>query len=229
MFRVRCECGRNGVVKLSKECEVIIIVDVLSFSTSVDIAVGRSIQVIPYGGSLDIAPEFAVEHDALLSQHRGRGGFSLSPASFLEMPYVERVVLPSPNGSTLTLLAGASSQVLYGCLRNASAVGKASHGYQTVGVVPAGERWSDGSMRPALEDWLGAGAIIANLPGSWFPEAQAAVAAFETHRADILGAMRTCPSGVELIDKGYEEDVVLASQYDVSGFAARFNPPAYFR
>jgi 2-phosphosulfolactate phosphatase len=90
MFRVQCEWGPHGVKKLSKKCDVTIIVDVLSFSTSVDIAVDRSIQVIPYGGPLETAPEFAIEHDALLAQHRGKGGFSLSPASFAKMPHVEQ-------------------------------------------------------------------------------------------------------------------------------------------
>ena len=75
LFRVRCEWGPNGAKRLSKECDVTIIVDVLSFSTSVDIAVGRSIQVLPYGGPLEAAPEFAIEYDALLAQHRGTDCF----------------------------------------------------------------------------------------------------------------------------------------------------------
>jgi 2-phosphosulfolactate phosphatase len=108
-------------------------------------------------------------------------------------------------------------------------VAKASRGYQTIGIVPAGEKWPDGSLRPALEDWLGAGAIISNLPGPWSPEAKAAVSASETLKGDLLQALRTCPSGVELIEKGYDKDVALASQYDVSEFAPRFIPPAYRR
>ena len=111
--------------------------------------------------------------------------------------------------------------------RNASAVAKASRGYQTIGIVPAGEKWPDGSLRPALEDWLGAGAIISNLPGSWFPEATAAVSAFETQRTELLQAMKTCPSGVELLDGGYDEDVELAGQLDSSTAVPQFDPPAY--
>jgi 2-phosphosulfolactate phosphatase len=138
MFRVQCEWGPNRVKKLSELCQVTVIVDVLSFSTSVDIAVGRSMRVYPYSGPLEGAPEFARRHDAELAQRRGKGQFSLSPASFLTGPHAGRIVLPSPNGSTLTLLAAESSLVLCGCLRNAAAIAAACEGYDSVCLVPAG-------------------------------------------------------------------------------------------
>jgi 2-phosphosulfolactate phosphatase len=227
MFRVNCEWGPNGVKKLSEACEVTIIVDVLSFSTIVDIAAGRSILVLPYSGPLDGAPEYARKHEAELARLRGQGGFSLSPASIAEMPYASRIVLPSPNGSTLTLLAAGSSVVLCGCLRNAPAIAEACAGYGSVGVVPAGETWPDGSLRPALEDWLGAGAIISHLSGSLSPEAEAAAAAFEAHNDDLFGAVSACPSGVELVEKGYGRDVEITSQYDSSTTVPRFIQPAF--
>ena len=57
--------------------------------------------------------------------------WSLSPAALLRAPYTPRLVLPSPNGSTIA--AAASGLVLAACLRNASAVGRwlAAHGYGT--------------------------------------------------------------------------------------------------
>ncbi len=227
MYQVNCEWGPNGVKKLSELCQVTVIVDVLSFSTSVDIAVGRSMRVYPYGGSLEEAPAFAQSHNAELAQRRGKGQFSLSPSSFATGPHVDRIVLPSPNGSTLTLLAAERSLVLCGCLRNAAAVAAACQGYTLVGLVPAGERWPDGSLRPALEDWLGAGAIISHLGGSWSPEARAAAAAFEAHQARLLEALKACPSGIELVELGYGKDVEIAGQYNTSATVPRFEPPAY--
>jgi 2-phosphosulfolactate phosphatase len=143
------------------------------------------------------------------------------------MPAVSRIVLPSPNGSTLTLLAADSSVVFCGCLRNARVVAEAYAGYDSVGVVPAGERWPNRTSRPSLEDWLGAGAVISHLSGSWSPEAKAAAAAFHDQEEDLLGALNACPSGIELIGKGYGRDVETASQYDSSITVPRFTPPAY--
>ncbi|MEV0095209.1 hypothetical protein [Streptomyces sp. NPDC050738] len=87
--------------------------------------------------------------------------WSLSPAALRRAPFVPRLVLPSPNGSAIAAAAGESA-VLAGSLRNASAVGRwlADRGYGTldrpVAVIASGERWPDGSLRPALEDLLGA-------------------------------------------------------------------------
>ncbi|MFN2187462.1 MAG: 2-phosphosulfolactate phosphatase [Candidatus Promineifilaceae bacterium] len=227
MFNIRCEWGPNGARKLAEECELTIIVDVISFSTSVDIAVSRSIQVLPYSGPADLVDQYAERHNALAASRRGTGIVSLSPASFAKMEYVERVVLPSPNGSTLTLMAAGSSDVYCGCIRNASAVAAAAAAYRTIGVVPAGEKWPDGSLRPALEDWLGAGAIISRLSGLWSPEAAAAVSAFELHKNNLRETFESIPSGVELLEIGFQEDVSLAAEYDVSSSVPRFRRTGY--
>jgi len=46
-------------------------------------------------------------------------------------------------------------------------------------VILACERWEDGSLRPTVEDLIGAGSILRFLPGTRSPEAQATIAAFE--------------------------------------------------
>jgi 2-phosphosulfolactate phosphatase len=122
------------------------------------------------------------------------------------------LVLPSPNGSTLSLTAGAG--VLAACLRNCRAVAEeVRRRGLPVAVIPAGEQWPDGSLRPALEDLLGAGAVLAELPGRLSPEAELAVAAFERFLHRLGEALAGCVSGRELTARGFPEDVELAAAY----------------
>jgi 2-phosphosulfolactate phosphatase len=138
-------------------------------------------------------------------------------------------VLPSPNGSTLTLKTG-QIPTFTGCLRHYQAVAAAA---QTVGpkiaVIPAGEIWPDGRLRPALEDWLGAGAIISQLSGKVSPEARAALAAFRELASEIEPLLRQCGSGKELIERGFEDNVALASALNVSNCAPRLVNGAYIK
>ena len=81
---------------------------------------------------------------------------------------------------------------------------------------PSSQGWEEGrggGIRFALEDLLGAGAIIAALPNlSSSPEAKAARAAFLGARSQLLMRLVTCGSGIELIDKGKEADIHYAAQ-----------------
>lgn len=118
--------------------------------------------------------------------------------------------------------------VLAGCLRNARAVANAAQrAGTTFNVIPAGERWRDGSLRPALEDWLGAGAILRWLPGSRSPEAESAVAVFERYRDTLIEALDLCGSGRELDGRGHTKDKFLAGQLDVSSCVAQFDGVAF--
>ncbi len=226
-FDLSCEWGEAGLSALCPVSDVIVIVDVLSFCTCVDVAVGRSVEILPYRWRDDSAREFARRHGAELALARGDGDFSLSPRIYLDAASGTRVVLPSPNGASLTL-AAAGRAVFAGCLRNASAVADAARrAGRRVAVIPAGEQWPDGSLRPCLEDLLGAGAILERLPGRRSPEAQAAVAAFAAARHDLRSALHKCPSGRELIERGFEEDVLISAELDVSKTAPVFREPAY--
>ena len=215
-YDIRCEWGEEGVLELSPTSDVVIIVDVLSFSTCVDIATARGATVYPCQWKDDRAREFAIAMDAELAAPRGAVGFPLSPASFLNIPTGTRIVLPSPNGASLSL-ATRDTITLAGCLRNASAVAKAALRLgKRISVICAGERWEDNSLRPSLEDWIGAGAIINQLSRSLSPEAQAALDVYRAAGADLSQTIRNCGSGVELVERGYETDVTLASELDVS-------------
>lgn len=227
-YERRCEWGEHGVELLAPAADAIVIVDVLSFSSAVSVAIDRGGTAIPHRWKDASAAERARARGALLAGPRG-SGFSLSPASMLELPEGASVVLPSPNGSTLSLATG-STPTYAGCLRNARAVARAAsrHG-RRVAVVPAGERWTDDCLRPSFEDLIGAGAILRWLPGAPSPDARAAMAAFESASDDLEAALRGCASGRELIGIGFEEDVVLAAQLEVSAHAPRLEGEAYVR
>jgi 2-phosphosulfolactate phosphatase len=47
--RVACEWGIDGAVHLARTCGIIVVIDVLSFSTAVDVATRRGALVFPYG------------------------------------------------------------------------------------------------------------------------------------------------------------------------------------
>jgi len=229
-YSLRCEWGLGGVLELGPASDVVVIVDVLSFSTAVDVAVARGAEVLPYRWNDELAADFACRQGALPASRRGRG-YSLSPYSLREVPAGAAIVLPSPNGSALCLESRAGA-TFTACLRNCAAVAEKVRNYGgTVTVIPAGERWKDGSLRPCLEDLIGAGAVLARLPGSRSPEAEMAVTVFERFRDNLAAVLANCGSGKELIAVGFAADVAMAAEYSVSSVAPillgdRFKPSA---
>ena len=217
-FNIRLEWGIQGVELLSPVSDVLIIIDVLSFSTSVDIATAREALIFPYPYKDDTAQGYANEKNALLagSKRSLSQTFTLSPSSLLQIPSGTRLVLPSPNGSTLSFSSG-KVPTLSGCLRNAKAVAEYA---MTVGsrisLIPAGEKWTDGTLRVAWEDFLGAGAIISYLQGTLSPESNVALSAFHGMKDHLQQGLLTCNSGKELIERGFEQDVLLAAELNAS-------------
>jgi 2-phosphosulfolactate phosphatase len=201
-------------------------VDVLSFSTAVDVAVSREALVRPARFRGDDGLKLATACDAILAVGRSRRSartpYSLSPPTLAALPKGARLVLPSPNGAALTMLASSETKarVIVGCLRNASAVASFAQAHAeegTVAVISAGERWADGTLRPALEDDLGAGAIIAGIHGGEAsPEARYVAEGFLRFRAELASEIEQTTSGRELIDAGYAEDVTFACALDES-------------
>lgn len=221
-YRVRFEWGPVGAEAIGP-VDIAVVVDVLSFTTTLTAAVERGIEVFPARWRDDRAEAYAREQDAVLAVQRQDavpGRPSLSPASLREAEGVRRLVLPSPNGSTIsTLLAESGATVVGASLRNRAAVaewvGRRCTDGASVAFIAAGERWPDGTLRPAVEDLWGVGAVLAAFdPDELSPEAAMARDAFLA--ADLPGALHACASGRELGAKGYEDDVVVASQLDVA-------------
>ncbi len=254
---VRMDWGLAGAEAVSADAAIAVVVDVLSFTTTLTLAVDAGAEVYPFRWKDDSAREFARERDAVLAVGRfeardaspSERAVSLSPASIQAAKGLNRIVLPSPNGSALAhALAGGGATVIGAALRNRSAVARwiadllaaetAAHtpaGPATgagpagpsdggrppaIAVLAAGERWPDGSLRPAVEDLWGAGAIIAALSelgiGDQSPEAWTAEAAFRGVEESLAAELADCASGQELAMAGFADDVAIAAELDSS-------------
>lgn len=269
---VRLEWGQLGAAAICQAAGYAVIVDVLSFTTTLSVAVDAGAEVFPYPWQDRSAREFARQHGAILavgrseaartvrpgsprvgesgasepgssapgateaaaatsSSYSGSGDppqISLSPASIRAVPGLARIVLPSPNGSALaSQLAGSGATVIGGCLRNRTAIAKWLANQQArdgtapvIAVIAAGERWPDGSQRPAIEDLWGAGAIVSalgNLGTTGLSlEATSAAAAYRAIEATVAQALISCSSGAELASAGFSGDVAVAAELDSS-------------
>lgn len=230
-----------------------VVVDVLSFTTCVSVAADVGIDVLPWAGEEDGAAAMAAAAGATLAVGRGAtgdaggSGVSLSPASIRAADGVDSLVLPSPHGSAISaVLAEQGARVVAACLRNRGSVaadlvrwlddGRGVGQPRVVVLVPAGERWPDGALRPGLEDLWGAGAVAAALRDrlssglrtgagartTLSPEATQAAQSWDAvdarlavgePLAEVLGEVS---SGRELVEQGWADDVVIAAELDTS-------------
>jgi 2-phosphosulfolactate phosphatase len=190
-YQVRLEWGAAGLARLAPS-DLVVVVDVLRFSTSVTDAVARGDRV-------------ALDADA--------HAVSINGASVAEAA------------------AAAGARVLLGCLRNAAAVAaevlaeQRRRGERTsVAVIAAGERVSrhpDADLRFAVEDLLGAGAIVAALTDLGIdhtsPEAAAACESYRGLGRAVRHLVTASGSGQELIAAGRRDEVLAAADVDAVG------------
>ena len=193
-YQVRFEWGSDGLDRLAPS-DVVVVVDVLSFSTTVTdrVAAGETVGL----------------HDARSE---------------------------SINGAVIAERAGAAGAVVFaGCLRNASAVAAAALAVQqrraqrtSIAVIAAGERTPpqpDGPVRFAVEDLLGAGAVIDALGALGIdhtsPEAAAACESFRGLRQALRHLLTASGSGQELVARDRRDDVLHASDVDAAASAPR--------
>ncbi|WP_109505249.1 2-phosphosulfolactate phosphatase [Nocardioides speluncae] len=227
-YAVRFDWGPTGAAATA--ADIAVVVDVLSFTTTLSVAVERGIEVLPFRWRDDRAAAYAEEQGATLAVGRfearsttAGAEVSLSPASVAAAEGLKRLVLPSPNGSAISFgLADSGAIVLGASLRNRRAVAAyvATLAAESVTVIAAGERWPDGSLRPCVEDLWGAGAVLSALADlgvtGLSPEARVAEASYravESRLAEDLGA---CAGARELAEAGFADDVEVAAQLDVS-------------
>ncbi|MDB5033520.1 MAG: 2-phosphosulfolactate phosphatase [Chlorobi bacterium] len=226
-YRCRLEWGSDGAGRGAARGDILVIVDVLSFSTAVATAIDRGGIIHPCGRTDDIA-EIArrVGGEAAVGRPDvpARGRFSLSPGTFAGIAAGTRVVLASLNGATCSRHAAHVPHLFVGAPVNARAVAGAVNDLLErsdagVTVVACGERWDrpgeDGPLRVAIEDHLGAGSIITSLACEKSPEAMLAQWGFQSAHAMLPEIIAGCGSGRELIEKGFGDDVAHAARLDI--------------
>jgi 2-phosphosulfolactate phosphatase len=234
-YTVRFGWGLSAAAVLAPVSDVMVVVDVLSFSTTVTVAVERDCLVYPHPWETESAAALAQEMGAEVAVSRSlvspEHPYSLSPETLSRAPRGLRIVLPSPNGSAISAAAGEHRAVVVaGSLRNAFAVARfARRAGAIISVIAAGERWPDGSLDPALEDLVGAGAIIDGLRRRRrSPEASAAAAAFlQARRQGLRRVLNECVSGREQRSRGYGDEIDWAAALNVTRVVPVLREGAY--
>ena len=249
---VHIEWEAHGAALAAERGDLVVIVDVLSFSTSVTIAISQGATVLSYSEA-EIAANggrdrlCADVEAAIVSKKRTvTDGYSLSPASLATIGPGERLIFTSLNGALCTAAAGPAPLVLIGCLLNRSAVAEwiSRHwlGSSVDGgeegerrprrctLIACGERWTstadaDG-WRPGIEDHLGVGAIASALSAAGHVlsvEAVVAARVFESAEGALAATLGASISGRELITRGFPDDVRLAASLDSVAEVAAWN------
>lgn len=234
-FAAKLRWGLRGAERASELGEILVVVDVLSFSTAVCRALDHGVEVFP--AAPGEGPARAEELGAQLAVKRGQIGPSLSPGSLEELEPGTRLVLPSPNGSACSRAGAGCEALLLGALVNASAAARRARELheetgRPVSVLACGERWKEPRgepLRVALEDALGAGAVLAGLDLPASPEATHAILGFQAQRDRLESVLLESGSGRELVERGYPQDVEVASALDTSSCVPRLRGDRFVR
>ena len=226
-YAVRFDWGPTGAGAIAEGADVAVVVDVLSFTTTLTVAVERGIEVWPFPWKDERAPAYAEERDAALAVGRRA---AREAAGGRDQPQPRR---HGPPHGCLETGAPVAQRVEDLC-RSRRRRGRGGRRLppQPHGGRPQpqrdrhgrggrrGERWPDGSLRPCAEDLWGAGATIAALVDlgatDLSPEARVAEAAFRAVAGDVPAQLRDCAGGRELTAAGFGPDVAVAAELDVT-------------
>jgi 2-phosphosulfolactate phosphatase len=230
-FEIKVEWGQRGARDASDRGDIVIIVDVLSFSSTVVTAVDHGAEIYPCSPPINESVKaYAREINAQMVWGRAEalqfGGHSLSPTTFTSADRGQKFVMCSLNGAACTRVASKVPALLIGSFLNASAVAQIANQLRAklnanLTVIPCGEQWpnsleNENKLRPGIEDYLGAGMIVSQLIGSKSPEAEVCVGAFEYAENRLNELIWDAASSRELRERGYEQDVIHCSKVDIS-------------
>ncbi|OCA87524.1 2-phosphosulfolactate phosphatase [Bacillus sp. FJAT-27225] len=227
-YSIRVEWGRKGARDAAGRGDIVIVVDVLSFSSTVVTALHHGCSIYPYPPHLDgklYAEKIGGEYILGRAEAAKISRATLSPVSFNSTHKGRKFVLTSLNGAFCTWVAEQVPALLIGSFLNLSSVAKVANNIKqetrsAITVIPCGEQWNDSrehedSLRPSIEDYLAAGAIVSLLEGEKSPEALVCEGAYSQQRDNISNLIWESGSGRELREKGFEADVTHCSRIDV--------------
>ena len=226
-YRCRIDWGRRGARRAAARGDIMVIVDVLSFSSMVATALHNNISIYPCtmkDDTVELARRIGGEAAVGRKDVPQKGRFSLSPLTYSPGAAGSKVIVASPNGATCCRFADQASYLFCGGLLNARSVAEEISRILTdsdlaVTIIACGERekepGEDGPIRFAVEDYLGAGAILSEIEFEKSPDAMVCEAAFLNSRDNLSEIIRTCPSGVELRDCGFGEDVSYCANLNI--------------
>lgn len=190
-YQLRFEWGVDGLRRLAP-ADVVIVVDVLRFSSTVAARVGAG---------------ESVRHDESARAASRNGAVVADAAADAAGP--DGVVLLGG----LTNAAAVAQVVLAEQTRRGART--------SVSVIAAGERTGDGPGKPlrfSVEDLLGAGAVLAAIEALGIdhssPEAAATSESFRGLKAASRHLLTASGSGQELIERGARDEVLAAAQLD---------------
>jgi len=224
-YRCRLEWGKRGASAAAARGDILVVVDTLRFSTTAVTAVHHGVLLYPCTWDEDIHA-FSQRVGAIAGGHRSGEDtrYTLSPLCYIHAVPGLRIALASPNGATCARHASAVPILFVGALVNARAVGMGVAQWLettnlSVTVLACGERWptpsDDGELRFAIEDYLGAGAILSCLPQTKSPEALLCAGAFVLAAPILEEMLLECGSGRELQGKGQVHDVRHAARLNL--------------
>jgi 2-phosphosulfolactate phosphatase len=226
----------DGLRFALREGRIVVVADILRFSSAVTTAVANGFTVYPVADQRKVAP-LARRVRGQAAGRSGEARFSLSPFGYLDARDLrnKKVVLWSPNGAACASMIKKGHRAYVGCLLNARALGVhltriAGGSGRNVTLIAAGEQqavvtgerilYDIKSARRvfAVEDYLGCGAILSytRLPKS--PEAKVCELAFRASRRRLRELMMASFSGRFLKERKLSRDVAWAAQlnkYDV--------------
>ncbi len=220
-YRCRLEWGWQGAKSAAERDDILVVVDTLRFSTTVVTALHYGATIAPCANVEEMIELAGAEGAETAYKPTEGARFSLSPLSFIGVAPGVRVAMASPNGATCCRYGREAPALFVGTLLNAAAVAKAVTRLlvkteNSVSVIACGERWTtpneDGALRFAIEDYLGAGAILSEIPCSQSPEARLCALAFQQAKPELETLLCECGSGRELIERREKEDVLHAAQ-----------------